>query len=147
MNKEELIKMLQEDLQNEYAHMMYYLQAASWVEGLHRPELREFFLKEAHEEMGHVGEFLDMIRYLGGTGEIVAPTVAVQIVTNPYGIIDRVAEMEQEVADNYAKRLRSTHEMENAAVATVHVFYEDQIKNSQMTAWEVSKWSGRFCHN
>lgn len=150
MTTDELLRLLQEDLHNEVYHMMFYLRAASEVEGLHREELREFFMKEAHEEMGHVHEFSDLISYLGGM-PVHKANVFWQWGSDPYKILQEVVRMEQEVATNYAKRLQQTeapaHDIStftpkdyHPAIATAHVFYEDQIKNSQMTAWEVGKW-------
>jgi hypothetical protein len=46
------------------------------------------------------------------------------------------------VALIYAERLRATHEMENAPTAYTHVFYEDQIKDSQEAAWEFAFCKG-----
>src|SRR5687767_13146716 len=97
MTDANLIKMLNEDLQNEYRHMMYYLRAASAVEGLHRPELREFFLKEAHEELGHVHEFMDILSYLGWVPTI-SDVYLGSVPHNPYDILQHVVKMEQEVA-------------------------------------------------
>jgi demethoxyubiquinone hydroxylase (CLK1/Coq7/Cat5 family) len=53
-------------------------------------------------------------------------------------VLEHASTIEQNVADNYADHLRATHEMENAATAYVHVFYEDQIKDSQEAAWELA---------
>lgn len=145
MKVEELLKLLQFDLSNEIYHMMFYLRAATEVQGLHREELREFFMKEAHEEMGHVHEFSDLVSYLGGVPSQISPPLFVWRWGNdPYVILEEVVRMEQEVATNYAQRLKQTEaphmEDYDPAIATAHVFYEDQIKNSQMTAWEVKKW-------
>lgn len=173
MTQIELVALMQGDLQREYEHMMYYLTAATVVEGLHREELREFFLKEAHEEMGHFHEFADIISYLGGKpcvsggncadcNDLRAGCTLVVPSPDPYDILAGIVKMEQEVADNYANRLHQTEydggtstppELGGqytstpaypAYLAAVHVFYEDQIKNSQMTAWEVGKWLKKF---
>jgi bacterioferritin len=143
MTIEELVPLLQYDLANEVQHMMFYLRAATEVQGFHREEFREFFIKEAKEEMGHVLEFSDMISYLGGV-PFQHATVNWRWGSNPRDILEEVVRMEQEVAANYANRLKQTEsphmEDYHPAIATAHVFYEDQIKNSQMTAWEVQKW-------
>jgi bacterioferritin len=143
---------LQSDLLHEINHMMFYLRAATEVEGLHREELREFFMKEAHEEMGHVHEFADMISYFGKpvyfspTGPSLTERTppAWAFGHNPYTILEEAIAMEQVVAANYALRLHQTEGSRDPWVATLHVFYEDQIKNSQMTAWELKKWLTKF---
>lgn len=138
MTNSELILILQDDLQNERKHLAFYLQASVMVSGLHREELREFFLKEAQGELKHVEEFSELIVHLGGVpGTKVNPFPS--DLSCPVAILKYVVQMEQEVADIYAGRLRLTHEMEDSATAYCHVFYEDQISDSQKTAWEVAK--------
>jgi bacterioferritin len=156
MTKEDLVALMTIDLSNEVRHMSFYLRAATEVEGLHREELREFFMKEAHEEMDHVHEFSDMISYLGGEVSVGYSTyVDWKFGHDPRQIIAEAVRMENEVAANYAKRLQQTeapHYDVNSftnsdydpAIAACHVFYEDQIKNSQIAAWEMSKWLTKF---
>lgn len=138
MTNEQLISLLQEDLKNERLHCLFYQQAASLVEGLHREEYREHFLAEAQSELAHIDQFANLIKQLGGTpGAEVAPLTD-KLSPCPRRLCEIGARLEQAVADNYAARLRATHEMENAATAYVHVFYEDQIKDSQEAAWELA---------
>lgn len=150
MTKTELINMLQEDLKNELKHQFFYLFAAVHVQGLHREELREFFKEEAQEELGHVLEFADLISYLGGEPELYFRGLSSfgTVYETPYDILEEVVRMEREVAANYAKRLKATEPPAEGdydpEIAAVHVFYEDQIKHSQTTAWEVSKWLKKF---
>ena len=142
MKVENLIAYLQHDLKNERKHLAFYLHSASMVQGPHREEYREFFLEEARSELQHVQEFADLIVYLGGTPEVEVgffPTT----LRHDDDILSYIVDMEQEVADNYALRLRQTHEMEDAATACAHVFYEDQIKDSQKAAWEVQQWRNK----
>jgi bacterioferritin (cytochrome b1) len=76
MTNEQLIALLQEDLKNERLHCLFYQQAAALVEGLHREEYREHFLKEAQSELTHIDEFATLIKRLGGTpGTDVNPIV------------------------------------------------------------------------
>ncbi len=146
MTNEELVEMVQEDLRNECYHMNFYLLSSVKVQGLHREELREFFMKEAQSEMQHVAEFSELIVYLGGSPHLMShhfPTYD----DDPVSLLKEAVRMEQQVANIYAGRLRQTHEMENATMAYIHVFYEDQIRDSQRTAWELEQmikqpWSG-----
>jgi bacterioferritin len=138
MTNNELISLLQKDLENERKHLAFYLQASTMVCGLHREELREFLLEEAQSELKHVEEFSELIVHLGGvpgTGISDYPAG----LSCPVSILKYVVEMEQEVADIYALRLRQTDNMDTTATAYAHVFYEDQIRDSQRTAWEVAK--------
>jgi rubrerythrin len=136
MTNEELIALLQEDLKNERMHCLYYQQAAALVEGLHREEYRELFLKEAQSELGHIDEFSTLIKRLGGTPGTEVNPILMKMTSCPRQLCEHAAYIEEAVALIYAERLRATHEMENAPTAYTHVFYEDQIKDSQEAAWE-----------
>jgi bacterioferritin (cytochrome b1) len=143
MTNEQLIALLQEDLKNERMHCLFYQQAASLVQGLHREELRELFLKEAQSELVHVDEFANLITLLGGV-----PNMDCNQLSTMSGCPSELCEMasllEQHVADNYAARLRATHEMENASTAYCHVFYEEQITDSQRAAWEFKRLASEY---
>lgn len=129
MTEQDLINLLQKDLKNERKHLGFYTQAAVMLQGFHREELREFCEEEAKSELEHVTQFAQLIVYLGGI-----PGTEVNAYpsyfTNPKDILKYASDMEKEVADNYAERLRQTEDMENAATAYAHVFYEDQISDS-----------------
>ena len=138
MNNNHLIDLLQTDLRNERKHLGFYLQASVMVQGLHREELREFFMEQAKDELQHVAEFSELIVHLGGVPEMGVSNFPSDG-TDPVELLRYAAEMEQQVANTYASRLVMTHEMENAATAYAHVFYEEQIKDSQHTAWEINQ--------
>lgn len=141
MTEEQLVEMIQSDLKNERKHMLFYLQAAVMVQGLHREEIGEFLLKEAKSEMEHVEEFSRLIVQLGGvpTQEI---TNFPDNLTCPRQILKYAQEMEQEVADNYAYRLKSIEDHQDedrpdGILTYVGLFYEDQLQDSQKTALEL----------
>lgn len=143
MDQQQLISYLQEDLKNERKHLAFYLHSAVMVKGLHREELREFFMEEAQGELKHIEQFSELIVHLGGVpGTESSPWP--ETLSDPVDILSYVVQMEQEVADIYAKRLRDTHDMNSAAEAYCHVFYEDQIRDSQHTAWEVKQMVEKY---
>lgn len=130
------------DLKNELKHLHFYLQAGVMIQGLHREELKEFLLKEAESELEHCKEFAELVVYFGGVPTTEFNPFPTDLVY-PTDILNYAMQMEQEVAENYAERLRLTHEMENAGVSYLHVFYEDQISDSQKTAWEIKQMLGK----
>jgi bacterioferritin (cytochrome b1) len=136
MVRDQLIEKLQFDLKNERKHMLFYLQAAVLVRGLHREEFSEFFYKEAQSEMKHVEEFSRLIVHLGGIPGIEANSF-VSNLREPEELLQQAVLMEEQVANIYAQRLRETHDMEDADIAYVHVFYEEQIADSWKTAQEL----------
>lgn len=138
MEVSELVDLLQEDLKNERKHLAAYAQFAVQLRGLHREELREFCETQAADELQHVLQFSELIVHLGGVPGTEVASYPSDL-TTPEDILNYVVEMEDEVAENYAQRLRQTHEMESAAVAYAHVFYEEQIADSWKTAREVEQ--------
>lgn len=146
MTKEQLAELVNSDLKNELKHMHFYLHAGALIKGLHREELKEFLWKEAASELAHCQEFSEMVVYLGGIPNT-APNEFPTGMTCPVAILKHVVEMENEVADIYRERLVQTHEMETKEEAVLHVFYEEQILDSQKTAWEVEQMITSFGHN
>jgi bacterioferritin len=138
MKTEEIIDLVNSDLKNERKHLLFYQNAAQMVGGLHRMELKEFFLKEANDELIHVNQFSEHVVHLGGVPEEGVNGYPTNL-TCPVALLKYAIEMEEEVADNYAERLRQTEDMENADTAVTHVFYEDQIMDSWKTAKELRK--------
>lgn len=145
MTNEELITLVNEDLKNERKHLAFYLQAGVMVQGLHRPELREFFLEEAGDELKHCQQFADLVVYLGGVPTAEVNEFPTDLVC-PVQILKYVRDMELEVAENYAERLRQTEELGNANTAYCHVFYEGQLEDSWATAREVEQLIKKYDH-
>jgi len=138
MTKEELIDLVNYDLKNELKHLHFYLQAGVMVAGLHRAELKEFLLEEAASELEHCKQFAELVVHLGGVPETV-PNEFPTDLSCPMAILRYVVEMESEVAVLYANRLKQTDAINAPYAAYAHVFYEDQIADSQKTAWEVEQ--------
>ena len=140
MNDQQLIELLQNDLKNERKHMLFYLQAGVMVQGLHREELSELLLKEAQDEHNHVVEFSRLIVQLGGIPNQEVNEFPTNLVC-PYEILKYAQEMEQEVSKIYALRLKETStETGEAHESFVHLFYEDQLQDSQNTALELMQY-------
>lgn len=138
MTNEELIALVNEDLKNERKHLAFYLQAGVLVQGMYRPELREFFLEESEGELKHCQQFADLVVRLGGIPTTEVNEYPADLVC-PLQILQYVHVMELEVAENYAQRLRQTEGLDNSNVAYCHVFYESQLEDSWATAREVEQ--------
>lgn len=140
MKNDDLILMLQNDLKNERKHMLFYLQAGTMIQGLHREELSEFLIKESFEEHKHVEEFARLIVQLGGIPQQEVNPFPTDL-TCPVEILKYAQEMEQEVSNLYAVRLQETStDSGNAHESYVHLFYEDQLQDSQKTALELNQF-------
>ncbi len=128
---EELLKNLKNDLRNEITHMHFYLQSAALVQGLHAKEYKEFFLKEAAKEMGHIAEFSDMI--IGLDGEISNQNFDQKLpfLRNPIHIIEHALTLEQEVVQNYCTRIHEAESLGTVDGDWIHIFLEKQIEDSR----------------
>lgn len=141
MTNDELITILQQDLENERMHCLFYQQAAAMVKGLHREEYRELFLKEAESELHHVDEFATLIVQLGGVPKdkvAEMPTIS----SDPQFLCLLAHRIEKKVADNYAERLKQTDNGATTETVYVNLFYEDQLMDSQKGALEFKLLAG-----
>lgn len=143
MNIEDLARLLNDDLANEYAHWHFYVQAATSVSGLHRQEIREFFLEQAESEMKHVDEFRRMIQGVctrRGINFSISnhPSDFKQGLTCPKALLEAALEMEDLVVSNYVTRkaqaelLSESANHEDSIDSTyIALFLEDQILDSR----------------
>ena len=142
-NTQDLINVLNEDLKNEYKHMLFYLHAGVVIQGFHREEIGEFLLGEAKEEMVHVEEFSRKIIGLDGVPVTEANSYRTDL-TDPKDILQYVLDMENEVADIYARQLVDTEELGGTDGLFIHVFLEDQLLHSRNTADHVKEMLKSF---
>lgn len=136
MTKQELIRLLNDDLRNEYMHMHFYLHSSIKVVGLHREELREFLTKAASSEMNHVQQFADMIVGLGGEPECM-PSEFPTNLRYPAEILSHALSIEDEVVENYAYRMDQVKlcgDLSNSDSKWVEAFLENQIIDSRQDA-------------
>jgi bacterioferritin (cytochrome b1) len=129
MNKDKMIDLLNNDLKNEWKHLCFYLYHASAVTGLNREEYKEFFLKEAAGEMGHVTEFSDVILGLGGTAN--DDRNSFEKFTNPEQIFAYALKMEEEVVENYVQRIKDAVELGGVDGQWLEIFLEGQVQKSR----------------
>lgn len=134
-----LIQKLNEDLSREYSHWHFYMQAATLVGGLHREEMKEFFMEEAAGEMAHIREFSDIIMALGETPTTeVAPYMIYKGTTSPESLLQEALEMEDQVVNNYIERMHDADlETDRRLGIYVHVFLEDQLMDSHKAVNEI----------
>ena len=135
MTNKELIILLQKDLESERMHCLFYQQAAAIVKGLHREEFRELFLKEAQSELHHIDEFATLIVHLGGWPNTKVAELPEMRSASPQDLCKLAHEIESAVSNNYATRLIET-DLGNTETSYVHLFYEDQLTDSQKAAFE-----------
>ncbi len=115
MEIEQFIQLLNDDLCSEFQSVITYTTYAASVVGLQRPELREVFEDEAHDELGHAQYFADKIAALG-----VIPRISVdpvELTNDPVQMIETLLGMEAETVSNYSLRADQAKELGLHAIA------------------------------
>ena len=131
----QFVNLMLQDLKNEKKHMMFYLTASATVSGLHREEHREYFKKEAANEMQHVSEFHDAL--LGLDVDLVAAT-DLEFVPDFLAsydlkeLLEFALNMEKEVVANDAHRISvDVNLLQSPDKEWMEIFYEDQLGKSR----------------
>lgn len=145
ITKEDLVTLLVRDVLNEYQHMLFYLNAGSFIQGLARVELGEWLAEEARDEMKHVEEFTKVIIELGGGDELQQalkndlhlPLGSKDVLKTPRMVLEYVLAMEEEVVTNYTLRMDQAVELGGVDGRFVEIFLEEQILDSKSTAAHV----------
>ena len=145
MTIDEMVALLNQDLQNEYKHHLFYLHAFNSVRGMERVYLSPWLKKQSDEESEHVQEFASKIVALGATpvSGLQANQFPVNL-TSTQDILTYALAMEQEVVANYHTRhAQATALYESTGqYYDLVVFLEDQIEDSQNDIDEMVKWLG-----
>ncbi len=128
MTKLEFIDLMNSDLRNEYKHMLFYLRSAVIVRGLHREPIKAFLDMEAKNEMTHVQAFSKRVVSLGGTP--IAEANEFPVLYDPREILAYALEMEHEVVEIYAVRMKQADEMGGVDGVCTRLFYETQLEDS-----------------
>ena len=109
MNKDDLIKGLNEDLAAELGTVIRYTYQAAKCYGLLAAELRELLKEEAQDELGHATYLMDVIQDLGGE-----PTTTPKQFDKPddlKGMIELNVKMEAEDVANYLAHAKMAEEL------------------------------------
>lgn len=118
----ELIDGLNEDLAAEYQAVVMYRTYAALVTGPYRGELRNFFVGEIPDELGHAAFLADRIVALGGV-----PTTEVAPVPIPRSnreMLENALQAEVETIERYTKRLEQA---EAVGELSIKIQLEDLI--------------------
>ncbi len=131
MDKETLIRKLNEDLAGELAAIIQYITYAAQVTGPYRPQLQQFFLSEVPDEETHARLLADKIVSLGGV-----PTTVPREVPTVQGnraMVEAVLEAERRAVRDYTERAKEADEFGDKGLA---VQLEDIVKDESHHAGE-----------
>ena len=134
MNKETLIKNLNEDLSNELSAIIQYITYAAQVTGPYRPQLVEFFLKEVPDEQGHAEFLANKVVALGGVPTTVPAPVA-PAETNKE-LLEAVLAAERKAIAGYKQR---SQEAEEYGDKGLQVQLEDMVRDETGHAEETER--------
>jgi len=126
------LELINNDLQNEWTHLKFYLYHSAAITGMHATEYREFFTDAAKGEMLHVQAFLDRLYGLNYPNPTQS-SASFSTFSNAEDAITHAIELEMHVVENYTKRLQQLDQLSAAFPVTARyltVFYEDQLKDS-----------------
>ena len=108
MDKQEMIKALNEDLAGELGAIIQYITYAAKTTGPYRPQLSAFFLQEVPDEQGHAQYLANKIVALGG--EPTTTARAVPAASNNHEMVEAVLEAEKRAVADYTKRAKQAEE-------------------------------------
>jgi bacterioferritin len=131
MDRQELIKRLNEDLASEYAAIIQYITYAARATGPYRPQLAQFYLTEVADEQMHAQFLANKIVALGGE-----PTTTPQPVpearTNR-DMIEAVLGAERTATAGYTERAKQAEAFGDKGLA---VQLEDMVRDESNHAEE-----------
>lgn len=128
----QFLQLMNDDLQNEWTHLQFYLYHASHITGLHAEEYKEFFTDAAKGELEHVQQFLD--RLLGLNFALPNQSgKSFPVFTKVEDALWHAVQLEEEVVKNYSFRLTQLERLLSAhptVAPYLTLFYEDQLQDS-----------------
>lgn len=129
---EDLIGGLNEALAYEHQAVIMYTTYAATVSGVHRGELKEFFLSEVEDEQNHARYLAEKIDALDGT-----PTTdpkPVQLPSEPRKMLEIVRESEAEAIERYTGLMAQAEENDQLGLAgDLHEFISDETRHKEET--------------
>ncbi|MDT8437089.1 MAG: ferritin-like domain-containing protein [Gemmatimonadota bacterium] len=124
MDRETLIRNLNEDLAGELGAIIQYLTYAAKATGPYRPQLAEFFLAEVTDEQGHAQYLANKIVALGGEPTTM-PRPVPEADTNR-AMLEAVLAAERQAVKDYTERARQADEAGDKGLS---VQLEDMVRD------------------
>lgn len=134
MDKQTLIKHLNEDLAGELSAIIQYLTYAAKASGPYRPQLAQFFLAEVADEQGHAQFLANKIVALGG--EPTTQPRPVPAARNNREMMEAVLAAEQQAVKDYTQRAFEAEEYGDKGLA---VQLEDMVRDESSHSEETQR--------
>ena len=140
MDKQALVKALNEDLANEFQAIIMYTTYSAQVKGPQRLQLVGFFQSEIPDELGHAQFLSDKIVSLGGV-PVTTPS-PVPAVETPKEMLQRVLEAEQSATKGYTERTEQARDAGEVGLAiALEDLIVDETNHYEETKKLLDKWS------
>ena len=134
MDKNTLIKNLNDDLANELSAIIQYITYAAKATGPFRPQLSQFFLAEVADEQLHAQFLANKIVALGG--EPVTTPKAVPEAPDNRSMLEAVLKAEKQAVSGYSQRAVEAEEYGDKGLV---VQLEDMIRDESGHAEETER--------
>ena len=139
MNKETMIKNLNEDLAGELGAIIQYLTYAAKVNGPYRPQLAQFFLAEVADEQLHAQFLANKIVALGGE-PVTTPRPVAAARTNRE-MVEAVLTAERQAVQDYTQRAKEAEELgDKGLVVQLEDMVRDESGHSEETERLLRDW-------
>jgi bacterioferritin len=117
ITREELVKLLNEDLSREYQAVIAYTVYSQVLKGAAYTDIAKELEKHAGEELAHAIQIAKQVDYLGGTPAVVAKPV--KLSDKPQDLLRFDLDNERETIANYRLRIRQAEALEEYALSEV----------------------------
>jgi bacterioferritin len=134
MDKQTLIERLNDDLAGELQAITMYIQYAALVNGLHRPQLSQFFKGEIADELLHAQYIAEKVVALGGVPATQAKPVA-PVKTNR-DMVQAVHDAEAATIESYRQRIKDADDYGDI---DLRVQYENMVADETKHMEETAK--------
>lgn len=134
MDKETLVKNLNQDLAGELGAIIQYLTYAAKATGPYRPQLAQFFLAEVADEQLHAQYLANKIVALGG--EPTTTPREVPKAANNREMLEAVLAAEKQATADYTKRAQQADQYGDKGLA---VQLEDMVRDESGHAEETER--------
>jgi bacterioferritin len=134
VDKEQLIKRLNDDLAGEFGAIIQYLTYAAKATGPYRPQLAQFFLAEVADEQSHAQFLANKIVALAG--EPTTEPRAVPAAKSNREMLEAVLAAERAAVADYTRRAKEAEEFGDKGLA---VQLEDMVRDESAHAEETER--------
>lgn len=131
-SEQDLIDGLNDALRYEYQAVQMYNTYAATVSGIHRGELKAFFLTEIQDELGHAELLANKISALGATPT--TETADVPVPEDERKMLENVRQAESEAIERYAELMEIAEDVGELGLANdLHDIISDETTHKEET--------------